>query len=125
MSFHVASKGVAVSLQLLKAPVIGEIISFYVTITNNEVTPKELKKHVNAQNKEYNRNPTGTFWEAHDDVKIGPNESKNPAKYTYKQSTNSQSECVLHMYLLKGWTIWQEYYDLFHNLIMIDFNVAL
>ncbi len=85
MSFHVASKGVAVSLQLLKPPVVGENISFNVIITNNEAAPKELKKHVNAQNKEYNCNPTGTFWEAHDDLKIGPNESKNPAEYTYKQ----------------------------------------
>ncbi len=85
MSFHVASKGVAVSLQLLKPPVVGENISFNVIITNNEAAPKDLKKHVNAQNKEYNRNPTGTFWEAHDDLKMGPNESKNPAKYTYKQ----------------------------------------
>uniref|UniRef100_A0A8C1ZWL9 protein-glutamine gamma-glutamyltransferase n=1 Tax=Cyprinus carpio TaxID=7962 RepID=A0A8C1ZWL9_CYPCA len=70
------SKGTAVSLQLLKAPVVGENISFNVIITNNEAAQKLLKKHVNAQNKEYNRNPTGTFWEAHDDVKIGPKESK-------------------------------------------------
>ncbi|XP_058635095.1 protein-glutamine gamma-glutamyltransferase 5-like isoform X2 [Onychostoma macrolepis] len=68
-------KAVAVSLKLLKAPVVGENISFNITITNNEAAPKQLKKHVNAQNKEYNRNPTGTFWEAHDDVKIGPNET--------------------------------------------------
>uniref|UniRef100_A0A8C1N7J9 protein-glutamine gamma-glutamyltransferase n=1 Tax=Cyprinus carpio TaxID=7962 RepID=A0A8C1N7J9_CYPCA len=72
---RVASKGIAVSLQLLKAPVVGENISFNVIITNNAAAPKLLKKHVNAQNKEYNRNPTGTFWEAHDDVKIGPNET--------------------------------------------------
>uniref|UniRef100_A0A8C2J9M3 protein-glutamine gamma-glutamyltransferase n=1 Tax=Cyprinus carpio TaxID=7962 RepID=A0A8C2J9M3_CYPCA len=70
------SKGTAVSLQLLKPPVVGENISFNVIITNNEAAQKLLKKHVNAQNKEYNRNPTGTFWEAHDDVKIGPKESK-------------------------------------------------
>uniref|UniRef100_A0A8C2JB28 protein-glutamine gamma-glutamyltransferase n=1 Tax=Cyprinus carpio TaxID=7962 RepID=A0A8C2JB28_CYPCA len=73
------SKGTAVSLQLLKPPVVGENISFNVIITNNEAAQKLLKKHVNAQNKEYNRNPTGTFWEAHDDVKIGPKESKSPA----------------------------------------------
>uniref|UniRef100_A0A672KQ29 protein-glutamine gamma-glutamyltransferase n=1 Tax=Sinocyclocheilus grahami TaxID=75366 RepID=A0A672KQ29_SINGR len=67
--------GIEVSLQLLKAPVVGENISFNVIITNNMAAPKLLKKHVNAQNKEYNRNPTGTFWEAHDDVKIAPNET--------------------------------------------------
>uniref|UniRef100_A0A673JYB8 protein-glutamine gamma-glutamyltransferase n=1 Tax=Sinocyclocheilus rhinocerous TaxID=307959 RepID=A0A673JYB8_9TELE len=78
-----ASKGIEVSLQLLKAPVVGENISFNVIITNNVAAPKLLKKHVNAQNKEYNRNPTGTFWEAHDDVKIAPNESKSPAVEDY------------------------------------------
>ncbi|XP_073707865.1 protein-glutamine gamma-glutamyltransferase 5-like [Garra rufa] len=70
-----SSKGVAVSLKLLKPPVLGENISFNITIVNNEATPKQLKKHVNAQNKVYNSNPTATFWEAHDDVKIGPNET--------------------------------------------------
>ncbi|XP_073707863.1 protein-glutamine gamma-glutamyltransferase 5-like, partial [Garra rufa] len=70
-----ASKGVAVSLQLLKPLVLGENISFNIIIINNEATPKQLKKHVNAQNKVYNCNPTETFWEAHDDIKIGPNET--------------------------------------------------
>uniref|UniRef100_A0A8C2AP54 protein-glutamine gamma-glutamyltransferase n=1 Tax=Cyprinus carpio TaxID=7962 RepID=A0A8C2AP54_CYPCA len=70
-----ASKGVEVSLQLLKAPVVGENISFNIIITNNDAAPKLLRKHVNAQNKEYNRNPTETFWEAHDDIKIGPKET--------------------------------------------------
>ncbi|XP_073707867.1 protein-glutamine gamma-glutamyltransferase 5-like [Garra rufa] len=70
-----ASKGVAVSLKLLKPPVLGENISFSITIVNNEAAPKQLKKHVNAQNKVYNSNPTETFWEAHEDIKIGPNET--------------------------------------------------
>ncbi|KAL1273388.1 hypothetical protein QQF64_029250, partial [Cirrhinus molitorella] len=70
-----ASKGVDVSLQFLKPPVAGENILFNIIITNNDAAPKVLKKHVNAQNKEYNRNPTATIWEAHDDVKIGPNET--------------------------------------------------
>ncbi|XP_059426102.1 protein-glutamine gamma-glutamyltransferase 5-like [Carassius carassius] len=69
------SRGVEVSLQLLKAPVVGENISFNVIITNNDAAVKLLKKHVNAQNKEYNRNPTGSFWESHDDMKIGPKET--------------------------------------------------
>ncbi len=82
MSFHAAPQGVAVSLQLLKAPVVGENIYFNIIITNKVAVPKLLRKHVNAQNKEYNRNPTGTFWEAHDDVKIGPNQSKSSANYS-------------------------------------------
>lgn len=86
MSFHAVLQAVEVSIQLLKAPVVGENISFNVIITNNEATPKQLKKHVNAQNKEYNRNPTGTFWEAHDDVKIGPNQSKSSANYSELQT---------------------------------------
>ncbi|XP_056122081.1 transglutaminase 5, like [Rhinichthys klamathensis goyatoka] len=68
-------QGVGVSLQLLKAPVVGENLSFNVIITNNMAIPKLLRKHVSAQNKEYNRNPTGSFWEAHDDLKIGPCET--------------------------------------------------
>uniref|UniRef100_A0A671PDQ7 Protein-glutamine gamma-glutamyltransferase 2-like n=1 Tax=Sinocyclocheilus anshuiensis TaxID=1608454 RepID=A0A671PDQ7_9TELE len=68
--FYSSPQGCAVSLQLLKAPVVGENISFNVTITNKVAVPKLLRKHVNAQNKEYNRNPTGTFWEAHGDVMI-------------------------------------------------------
>ncbi|KAK2888780.1 hypothetical protein Q8A67_014155 [Cirrhinus molitorella] len=88
-----ASKGVAVSLQLLKPPVVGENISFNITIVNNEATPKVLKKHVNAQNKEYNGNPIGTFWEAHDEVKISPNETVTTKheisfkEYMQKQAT--------------------------------------
>ncbi|XP_043098611.1 protein-glutamine gamma-glutamyltransferase 5-like [Puntigrus tetrazona] len=72
---RVAPQGLAVSLQLLKAPVVGENISFIVVIANKVAVPKLLRKHVNAQNKEYNRNPTGSFWEAHHDVKIGPKET--------------------------------------------------
>ncbi|KAI7807566.1 putative protein-glutamine gamma-glutamyltransferase 5 [Triplophysa rosa] len=72
---RVIPKDVVVSLNLLKTPVIGENILFNVTITNNESTHKELKAHVNAQNKEYNSNPTNTFWEAHNDLKLAPNET--------------------------------------------------
>ncbi|XP_026111718.1 protein-glutamine gamma-glutamyltransferase 5-like [Carassius auratus] len=71
----VAPQGLEVSLQLLKAPVVGENISFNVIITNKVAVPKLLRKHLNAQNKEYHCNPTGAFWEAHDDMKIGPKET--------------------------------------------------
>ncbi|XP_059353709.1 protein-glutamine gamma-glutamyltransferase 5-like [Carassius carassius] len=75
MSYHAAPQGLAVSLQLLKAPIIGENISFNIIITNKVASPKLLRKHLNAQNKEYNRNPAGAFWEAHGDMKIGPKET--------------------------------------------------
>lgn len=69
-----ARQGVAVSLSLLKAPVVGESIVFNVIITNNAPKEKVLKVHINAQHKEYNRNPTAaTFWEIHNDLKIAPN----------------------------------------------------
>ncbi len=85
MSFHAAPQGIAVFLQLLKAPIVGANIFFNVIITNNVAVPKLLRKHVNAQNKEYNHNPTGTFWEDHDDLKIGPKESKSSANYSERQ----------------------------------------
>ncbi|XP_056606610.1 protein-glutamine gamma-glutamyltransferase 5-like isoform X2 [Triplophysa dalaica] len=75
-SSRVIPKDVVVSLSLLKTPVVGENIIFNVTVTNNESTHKELKAHVNAQNKEYNSNPTTTFWEAHNDLKLAPNETQ-------------------------------------------------
>ncbi|KAA0713280.1 Protein-glutamine gamma-glutamyltransferase 5 [Triplophysa tibetana] len=71
-----APKDVAVSLALLKTPVVRQNIIFDVTVTNNESTHKELKAHVNAQNKEYNSNPTNTFWEAHYDLKLAPKETR-------------------------------------------------
>ncbi|KAF4111816.1 hypothetical protein G5714_006611 [Onychostoma macrolepis] len=72
---RVAPQGIAVSLQLLKPPVVGESIFFNVIITNKVAVPKLLRKHVNAQNKEYNRNPTRSFWVAQDNVMIGPKET--------------------------------------------------
>ncbi|XP_056606551.1 protein-glutamine gamma-glutamyltransferase 5-like [Triplophysa dalaica] len=73
---RVTPKDVFVSLNLLKTPVVRQNILFNVTVTNNESTHKELKAHVNAQNKEYNSNPTNTFWEAHYDLKLAPKETK-------------------------------------------------
>ncbi|XP_073726755.1 transglutaminase 5, like [Misgurnus anguillicaudatus] len=73
-SSRTARQGVAVSLSLLKAPVVGESIVFNVIITNNGPKEKVLKVHINAQHKEYHRNPTAaTFWEIHNDLKIAPN----------------------------------------------------
>ncbi|XP_056606603.1 protein-glutamine gamma-glutamyltransferase 5-like [Triplophysa dalaica] len=75
-STRVTPKDVVVSLYLLKTPVVRQNIIFNVTVTNNESTHKELKAHVNAQNKEYNSNPTNTFWEAHYDLKLAPKEAR-------------------------------------------------
>ncbi len=49
MSFHSVLQGFAVSLQLLKPPVVGENISFNVIITNNEAAPKQLKERERSE----------------------------------------------------------------------------
>ncbi|XP_077056001.1 transglutaminase 5, like [Siphateles boraxobius] len=93
-------QGVGVSLQLLKPPVVGENISFIVIITNNMAIPKLLRKHVNAQNKEYNRNPTGAFWEAHDDLKIGPNETvtvKHEISFNEYMLKETMEDCLVSL----------------------------
>ncbi|KAG1934150.1 transglutaminase 5, like [Pimephales promelas] len=95
-----APQGVRVSLQLLKAPVVGENLSFNVIITNNEAMPKLLRKHVNAQNKEFNRNPTGTFWEAHDDMKIGPRETvtvKHEISFNKYMLNEAMEDCLVNL----------------------------
>lgn len=96
MSTHAVPEGIAVSLQLLKAPIVGENISFNVIITNKGDVPKMLRKHVNAQNKEYNCNPSEAFWKAENDLEIGPYESKSSATYTDPQKLLKMSlKCSL------------------------------
>ncbi|KAK7144171.1 hypothetical protein R3I94_010565 [Phoxinus phoxinus] len=93
-------QGVGVSLELLKAPVVGENLSFIVKITNNMAIPKLLRKHVNAQNKEYNRDPTGTFWKDHDDLKIGPNETvtvKHEISFTEYMLNEAMEDCLVNL----------------------------
>uniref|UniRef100_A0A8B9LNC9 protein-glutamine gamma-glutamyltransferase n=1 Tax=Astyanax mexicanus TaxID=7994 RepID=A0A8B9LNC9_ASTMX len=70
------SEGLSVMLTLLKAPVMGGSISFSVTVTNKENTPKTVREHVNAQAKSYNHTPSDAFWEAHNTIQLAPNESK-------------------------------------------------
>ncbi|XP_077100313.1 protein-glutamine gamma-glutamyltransferase 5-like isoform X1 [Siphateles boraxobius] len=97
---RVVPKGVGVSLQLLKEPVVGENISFIVIITNNMLMTKLLRKHVNAQNKEYNHNPTGAFWEAHDDLKIGPNETvtvKHEISFNEYKLKETMEDCMVSL----------------------------
>ncbi|XP_072539448.1 transglutaminase 5, like [Salminus brasiliensis] len=70
------AKGLSVMLSLLKAPVMGGNISFSVTVTNKEGTPKTVREHVNAQAKSYNRSPSDAFWDAHNTIQLAANESK-------------------------------------------------
>ncbi|KAI4883069.1 hypothetical protein NFI96_029359 [Prochilodus magdalenae] len=71
-----SAEGLSVILKLPKVPVMGENISFTVTVTNMESTPKTVREHVNAQAKSYNRNPSETFWEAHNTIQLAARESK-------------------------------------------------
>lgn len=71
-------------------------ISFNVIIINEGDVPKKLRKHVNAQRKEYNCNPTEAFWKADNDLEIGPYESKSSATYTEQQKLLKMSlKCSL------------------------------
>ncbi|XP_035634458.1 transglutaminase 5, like isoform X1 [Oncorhynchus keta] len=70
-----STRGLSVSLSLLKVPVAGENITFTVMVTNTDSIPKVLREHVNAQTKKYNRSPSGTFWEVHNIVRIAPYEA--------------------------------------------------
>ncbi|XP_030585509.1 transglutaminase 5, like isoform X2 [Archocentrus centrarchus] len=82
-----SSQRVFVFLTLDKSPVAGEPVSFTVKIVNKQNVGKRLKVHLNAQAKEYNRNPTDTFWEDHGVIQLAPMEVKvlhlqiPPAKY--------------------------------------------
>uniref|UniRef100_A0A8C6SS32 protein-glutamine gamma-glutamyltransferase n=1 Tax=Neogobius melanostomus TaxID=47308 RepID=A0A8C6SS32_9GOBI len=71
-----SSKGVLVFLTLDKAPVCGQPIIFTVKVINKQNKPKRLKMHLNAQAKEYNHNPSDTFWESHGLIQMGPGEVK-------------------------------------------------
>ncbi|XP_029579021.1 protein-glutamine gamma-glutamyltransferase 5 [Salmo trutta] len=61
-----------VSLKIEKVPTMGENICLFITVTNRANVPKVLKEHVNAQTKEYNGSPQGTFWEANKQLHIAP-----------------------------------------------------
>uniref|UniRef100_H3CNN9 protein-glutamine gamma-glutamyltransferase n=1 Tax=Tetraodon nigroviridis TaxID=99883 RepID=H3CNN9_TETNG len=71
-----SSSGIAVFLTLDKAPVAGEPICFSVTVLNRHQVAKKLKVHLNAQAKEYNHNPSDTFWETHGTMEVSPKQTR-------------------------------------------------
>uniref|UniRef100_A0A4W4HQP1 protein-glutamine gamma-glutamyltransferase n=1 Tax=Electrophorus electricus TaxID=8005 RepID=A0A4W4HQP1_ELEEL len=68
--------GLSVGLHLCKVPVIGENITFSVTVTNKENIRKSVRELVNAQEKSYNFSPSHTLWEAQNLIQLAPHESK-------------------------------------------------
>ncbi|XP_039972459.1 transglutaminase 5, like [Xiphias gladius] len=71
-----SSKGALVILTLDKGPVAGEPIRLTVKFINKQSVFKMMSVHLNAQAKEYNHNPSDTFWETHGIIKLAPMEVK-------------------------------------------------
>ncbi|XP_068451422.1 transglutaminase 5, like [Clinocottus analis] len=71
-----SSRGMVVVLALDKAPFAGEPVHFTVKVVNKQRVAKKIKVHLNAQAKEYNHNPSDTFWESHGVVELGPMQAK-------------------------------------------------
>lgn len=71
------SEGLLVFLNLDKAPVAGEPISFTVKVMNKQRVNKMIRVNLNAQAKKYNHRPTEdikTFWETHGVIQLAPME---------------------------------------------------
>lgn len=74
--FRQPNRGLDVILTLCNVPVVGKSILFSLTVTNKDPIPKQLKEHVNAQKKRYNRCPSSTFWKSQNTFLLAPHESK-------------------------------------------------
>ncbi|XP_076870446.1 LOW QUALITY PROTEIN: transglutaminase 5, like [Brachyhypopomus gauderio] len=68
--------GLSVGLHLVNVPVMGEHVTFSVTVTNKDNVRKSVREHVNAQAKSYNSSPSRTLWEARNLIQLAPHESK-------------------------------------------------
>uniref|UniRef100_A0A8D0AZU0 protein-glutamine gamma-glutamyltransferase n=1 Tax=Sander lucioperca TaxID=283035 RepID=A0A8D0AZU0_SANLU len=68
------SPGLEVSLRIDGVPSVGKSIVMCVTVRNQSSRPRVLLEHLNAQLKEYNSNPQESFWKAHNEVHIQPDE---------------------------------------------------
>lgn len=70
------SPGLEVSLRIDGVPSVGKSIVMCVTVRNQSSRPRVLLEHLNAQLKEYNSNPQESFWKAHNEVHIQPDEGE-------------------------------------------------
>ncbi|XP_062248285.1 protein-glutamine gamma-glutamyltransferase 5-like [Platichthys flesus] len=64
------SSGLEVSLNIKGKPSFGESIGMSIKVTNNSSESRVLVEHVDAQVKEYNSSPQGSFWKMHKEVHI-------------------------------------------------------
>ncbi|XP_068163025.1 protein-glutamine gamma-glutamyltransferase 2-like isoform X2 [Antennarius striatus] len=64
------SPSVEVSLNVDGVPSVGDSIIICVTVANKSSRPRVLVEHLDAQLKEYNRNPRESFWRTHKLVHI-------------------------------------------------------
>ncbi|XP_037540307.1 protein-glutamine gamma-glutamyltransferase 5 [Nematolebias whitei] len=64
------SCGLQVSITIPGSPLLGANIDVCVKVTNHSSRPRDLMEHVNAQQKEYNRDPQQSFWRAQREVHI-------------------------------------------------------
>lgn len=70
------SNSLEVSLNIDGVPSVGDSIIMCVTVTNQSGSPRVLVEHIDAQVKEYNRNPRDSFWKRHNRVLIQPGEGE-------------------------------------------------
>lgn len=70
-----SAEGLSVELSLIRVPVVGENISFSVTVTNRGNIMKTVREYVNAQAKCYDHSPSDTFWEADSIIQLAPHRS--------------------------------------------------
>ncbi|XP_047458175.1 protein-glutamine gamma-glutamyltransferase 2-like isoform X2 [Mugil cephalus] len=68
------SPSLEVTLTMDRVPSLGDSIHMCVTVTNRSNSPRVLMELVNAQLKEYNSTPQGSFWKVHKKVHIQPHE---------------------------------------------------
>ncbi|KAJ8259035.1 hypothetical protein COCON_G00180470 [Conger conger] len=111
----------ALSMSLDKTPIAGETISFTVTVTNKENSPKILKEHINAQAKEYNSSPLETFWEVHNLLRLAPYEVKT----TVHHITHSEyDEMLLGDGLMNLAVVMQDTGSYERVLVTEEFNIT-
>ncbi|XP_028266555.1 protein-glutamine gamma-glutamyltransferase 5-like [Parambassis ranga] len=68
------SPSLEVSLNIDRVPSLGDSIHLCVTVTNHSSSPRSLVEHVNAQLKDYNSDPQGSFWNTLREVHMKPHE---------------------------------------------------